>query len=143
MAITLDFITETSYNLDSQGRRTRGGCGCFKGSTPTLFLQFFRSFAQTPYSSRSSVSLLQSSQPPLRNAWSMLFCCARIYSALRRSSAGLSPVFTKAIFFFYCLTYTYKQDLHCICYLKCQAKQVGYEILGGLLFCNSTSVILI
>ncbi len=50
------------------------------------------------------------------NLAAALFCCARIYSALRRSSAGLSPAFTKPIyiyiyiFFFKCLTYTYKQE---------------------------------
>ncbi len=35
------------------------------------------------------------------NLAAALFCCARIYSALRRSSAGLSPVFTKPFFFFF------------------------------------------
>ncbi len=35
------------------------------------------------------------------NLAAALFCCARIYSALRRSSAGLSPAFTKPIFFFF------------------------------------------
>ncbi len=44
-----------------QGRRTRGGCGCFNTQTfPGERVQhphFFCSFAQTPYSSRSSVSL--------------------------------------------------------------------------------------
>ncbi len=45
------------------------------------------------------------------NLAAALFCCARIYSALWRSSAGLSPAFTKPIFFFFlCLTYTYKQE---------------------------------
>ncbi len=46
------------------------------------------------------------------NLAAALFCCARIYSALRRSSAGLSPAFTKPFLFlfFYCLTYTYKQE---------------------------------
>ncbi len=48
------------------------------------------------------------------NLAAALFCCARRYSALRRSSAGLSPAFTKPIFifiyFFLCLTYTYKQE---------------------------------
>ncbi len=47
------------------------------------------------------------------NLAAALFFCARIYGALRRSSAGLSPAFTKPIFFFFfyiCLTYTYKQE---------------------------------
>ncbi len=35
------------------------------------------------------------------NLAATLFCCVRIYSALRRSSAGLSPAFTKPIFFFF------------------------------------------
>ena len=64
-----------------QGRRTRGGCGCFnthtffqwEGSTPTPFLQIFCSFTQTHHYRRSvslaALCLLAAELPPLFCRW--------------------------------------------------------------------------